>query len=162
MRTVVLLCEHQQEGSFGLVLNRKLKYTLDEIMPELEGVKLPVSFGGPVQADTLHFLHLCPNQIPGSREVTDGIYWGGDFGVMKDMLIRNQIDHDSVRFFVGYSGWGSDQLDEELKEKSWITALAKQRLIFNLNPEDVWKESLRTLGTDYSQMTNYPIDPQLN
>lgn len=162
MRTVVMLCDHQEEGSFGFVLNRPLKYTLQEILPDLEGVTMPVSFGGPVQTDSLHFLHLCPDQIPGSQEVTDGIYWGGDFGVVKDLLLKDRIDHGKIRFFVGYSGWGSNQLEEEMKGKSWITAMAKKRLIFNLRVDEIWKESLRMLGDDYSQMTNFPIDPQLN
>lgn len=162
MRTVVLLCDHQEEGSIGLVLNKHIAHTLDEIVPELEGIKIPVFFGGPVQADTLHFLHVCPDQIPGSQEVTDGIYWGGDFGIVKDLLRKNKLSHRNIRFYIGYSGWGSNQLNEELKGKSWITAMAKQDLVFNYDTEDIWKESLRLLGGDYSLMTNFPIDPQLN
>lgn len=162
MRTVVLLCDHQAEGSFGFVLNRPLKYTLDEVMPELEGVKLPVSFGGPVQADTLHFLHLCPDQIPGSQQLTDGIFWGGDFSMVKDMLRNDRLDQRKIRFFVGYSGWGGNQLEDELKGNSWITAMAKKRLVFTSDIDNIWKESLSMLGNDYSMMTNFPIDPQLN
>jgi putative transcriptional regulator len=162
MRTVVLLCDHQEEGSFGFVLNKHIKHTLDEIIPELEGIKIPLFFGGPVQADTLHFLHVCPDQIPGSHEVTDGIYWGGDFGIIKDLLLKNKLNQKDIRFYIGYSGWGSNQLNEELKGKSWITTMAKQDLVFNYNAEDIWKESLKLLGDEYSLMINFPIDPQLN
>ena len=128
----------------------------------LEGIKIPVYFGGPVQADTLHFLHVCPDQIPGSQAVTDGIYWGGDFGMVKDLLRKNKLDHRNIRFYVGYSGWGNNQLNEELKGESWITTMAKQDLVFNYDIEDIWKESLKLLGGDYSLMTNFPVDPQLN
>ena len=162
MRTVVLLCDHQEDGSIGFVLNKHIAHTLDEIIPELEGIKIPVYFGGPVQADTLHFLHVCPDQIPGSQAVTDGIYWGGDFGMVKDLLRKNKLDHRNIRFYVGYSGWGNNQLNEELKGESWITAMAKQDLVFNYDIEDIWKESLKLLGGDYSLMTNFPVDPQLN
>lgn len=162
MRSVVLLCDHQEDGSIGFVLNKQQVYTLDEIVPELEEIQLPVFFGGPVQTDTLHFLHVCPDQIPGCQEVTDGIYWGGDFELVKDLLRKNELDTRSIRFFIGYSGWGSNQLNDELKEESWITAMANQHLVFTCKAEDVWKESLKMLGDDYSLMTNYPIDPQLN
>lgn len=163
MRTVILLCDHGEEGSFGFVLNKHIEHTLDELIPELEGIKkVPVFFGGPVQSDTLHFLHVCPDQIPGSRAIGDGIYWGGDFGIIKDLLRKNKLGRDEIRFYIGYSGWGSNQLNEELKSKSWITAVAKQDLVFHYNAEDIWKESLRLLGDDYSLMTNFPIDPQLN
>lgn len=163
MRTVVLLCDHREEGSFGFVLNKHLNHTLNEIIPELNAIrKIPVFLGGPVEPDTLHFLHLCPDQIPGSTEITDGIYWGGDFGVVKDLLLKNKLKYEDIRFYVGYSGWGNNQLKDELKTNSWITAMAKQKLIFNYEPEDIWKESLRLLGDDYSLMVNYPIDPQLN
>src|SRR5678809_539151 len=82
MRTVVFLCEHQQQGSFGFVLNRKYENTIDQIVPELDGYKLPVYYGGPVQTDTLHFLHQYPAEIPGSVEVIKGVHWGGDFDMV--------------------------------------------------------------------------------
>lgn len=162
MRTVVLLCEHQEEGSLGFVLNKGLQHTVDELVPELEGIKIPVFVGGPVQADTLHFLHTCPEQIPGGVEVIDGIYWGGDFELAKSLLQKDLLDHKKIRFYIGYSGWGSRQLDEEMKGKSWITAKAKKSIVFHRSPNDIWKDSLKLLGDDYSMMINFPTDPQLN
>ena len=79
MRTVVFLCDHQEEGSFGFVINRAYKHTLDELMNNAEDLKIPVFYGGPVQMDTIHFLHQYPDKIPGSYEVLNGIYWGGEF-----------------------------------------------------------------------------------
>ncbi|HSK11928.1 MAG TPA: YqgE/AlgH family protein, partial [Phnomibacter sp.] len=79
MRTVVFLCEHTGQGSFGFVLNRPFEQTLDEFVPDLEGYMLPVYYGGPVQPDTLHFLHRLPHLIPGGQKVVNGVYWGGDF-----------------------------------------------------------------------------------
>ena len=79
MRTVVFLCDHQEEGSFGFVINKLFDHTLDELMNDLEELKLPVFYGGPMQMDTIHFLHQYPDLIPGSYEVLDGIFWGGDF-----------------------------------------------------------------------------------
>ena len=86
MRTVVFLCEHSSKGSFGFVLNRPYEQTLDEFLPELEGYMLPVFYGGPVQPDTLHFLHSMPKLIPGGQRVVSGVYWGGDFNKVIELI----------------------------------------------------------------------------
>src|SRR5574339_933307 len=106
MRTVVFLCEHQEQGSLGFVLNRKYENTIDELVPDLEGHKLPVYYGGPVQMDTVHFLHQYPDEIPGSGEVIKGVFWGGDFEMLVQMITKNEIDSDKIRFFISYYGWG--------------------------------------------------------
>lgn len=162
MRTVVFLCEHKEEGSFGFVLNRKYENTIDELIPELEGYQLPVYYGGPVQMDTIHFLHQYPDEIPGGLEVLKGVYWGGDFEIVVDMIKKNSIDANKIRFFIGYSGWSGGQLGDELNEKSWLTVKATRKLIFHKKHDEVWKDSLKLLGGDYEIMINFPIDPQLN
>lgn len=162
LRTVVFLCEHKEEGSFGFVLNRQYDSTIDELIPELEEHKLPVFYGGPVQQDTVHFLHQYPDVIPGGQEVLKGVYWGGDFERMVELIRTGSIDTNKIRFYIGYSGWGSGQLDDELKEKSWLTVKATRKLVFHHRYEEIWKESLRLLGGDYEMMINFPIDPQLN
>ncbi len=162
MRTVILLCEHQDEGSFGFVLNRPLESTLDELVPDLDDLHLPVQYGGPVQTDTLHFLHQYPEEIPGSFKVTDEVYWGGDFNLAIEQIRKGQLDTQKIRFFLGYSGWTGGQLDDELKGKSWLTTNAPGRIIFHRNIKEIWKESLRHLGGDYEIMINFPTDPQLN
>ncbi len=162
MRSVVLLCEHNEEGSFGLRLNKKFDLRLGELITELEETNIPVFLGGPVQADTLHFLHNHPDKIPGGVEVTDNVYWGGDFEMVKEYLKKGVLNASDIRFYLGYSGWGSSQLDNELDSKSWITARAKSRIVFHATPDNIWKDSLALLGGDYSLMTNFPIDPQLN
>jgi putative transcriptional regulator len=162
LRTVVFLCEHKEEGSFGFVLNRKYENTLGELIPELEGVELPVYYGGPVQMDTIHFLHQYPEEIPGGQEVIKGVYWGGDFDAVVNMIKTEDIDFNKIRFYIGYSGWSNGQLNDEMKEKTWLTVQANRKLIFHKNYEEIWKESLKHLGGDYEIMANFPIDPQLN
>ena len=161
-RTVVLLCEHQEEGSFGFVLNRNYQHTLDELIPELVGIDIPVHYGGPVQKDTIHFLHQYPEKIPGSLELLDGICWGGDFETAIGLIRSGEIDKNRIRFFIGYSGWGNGQLTGELKEKSWLLAEANRKLAFNTRTEDIWKDSLKLLGAEFEMMANFPIDPTLN
>ena len=162
MRTVVFLCEHQDEGSFGFVLNRSYDYTLDELVNGLDDLKLPVFYGGPVQMDTIHFLHQYPEKIPGGYEISEGIFWGGDFDMAVKLIRDGSIDQKRIRFYIGYSGWGSGQLNDELKEKSWLTVQANRKIIFHKQTDEIWKESLKLLGGVYEMMINFPIDPQLN
>ena len=162
LRTVILLCDHKEDGSFGFVLNRQYENTIDELIPELENFKFPVFYGGPVQLDTIHFLHQYPESIPGSFEVSKGIYWGGDFEMVVDLIKQKKIQQNKIRFFIGYSGWSNGQLDGELKEKSWLTVKAIRKLVFHKKIDEIWKESLKHLGGDFEMMINFPIDPQLN
>ncbi len=162
MRTVVFLCEHQEQGSFGFVLNRKYENTIDELIPELEGHKIPLFYGGPVQMDTIHFLHQYPAEIPGGQEVMKGVYWGGDFDRVVEMIKNDTINENKIRFFIGYSGWSDGQLKNELEEKSWLTVKATRKLVFHHDYKEIWKDSLKQLGGEYEIMINFPIDPQLN
>jgi putative transcriptional regulator len=162
MRTVVFLCEHQLEGSFGFVLNRKYENTLDELIPELEGHKISLYYGGPVQMDTVHFLHQYPDEIPGGREVMPGVYWGGEFNNVLEMITAGILDENKIRFFIGYSGWSEGQLSNEMEEKSWLTVKATRKLIFHTDHNEVWKDAIKQLGGKYEMMINFPIDPQLN
>ena len=162
MRTVVLLCEHKDEGSFGLVINRTFEQTLDQLITELDGYSVPVHYGGPVQMDTLHFLHQLPDEIPGGHAITKDIYWGGDFEMVISMLKKGTLDLGKIRFYLGYSGWGNGQLTDEMKEKSWLTANATRKLVFQTEIDHIWKESVKSMGGEFEQLIHYPIDPQLN
>ena len=162
LRTVVLLCEHTTEGSFGFVLNKQIDNTLDELLNGFEGFKLPVYYGGPVQTDTIHFIHQCPELIPDAYKISDDIYWGGSFETVAALIKNEEIDADKIKFFLGYSGWGTGQLGEEMQEKSWLTVATTNQLTFNTAPAEVWKSSLKHLGGDYEMLVNFPIDPQLN
>jgi putative transcriptional regulator len=162
LRTVVLLCDHQQEGSFGFVLNKKTSNTIDELITGLEDCPLPVYFGGPVQTDTIHFVHQYPDLINDASKIGDDIYWGGNFETVKALIKANQINTNRIKFFIGYSGWGNGQLNTEMDEKSWLTVSATKQLVFNTTADEVWKGSLLQLGGKYEQLINYPVDPQLN
>ncbi len=162
LRSVVFLCEHKEDGSFGFVLNRQFEITLEELIPELAGYQLPVYYGGPVQLDSIHFLHQYPEEIPGGKEILKGVYWGGEFDAVVDLVKKSTTNLDKIRFFIGYSGWSEGQLETELKEKTWLTVKATRKLVFHHDYEQLWKDSLKHMGGDYEMMANFPIDPQLN
>ena len=161
-RTVVLICEHNEEGSFGFVLNKKSKVYFDDIMEEVEGFKKDIYIGGPVQQDTLHFIHRSPSVVGGVK-IGEGIYWGGDFDQVMTMINTRQINDADFRFFVGYSGWGEGQLEQELEADSWIVSPeVNDALVFDLEAQDLWRTVLKQMGGRYNMYSNYPQDPRLN
>ena len=115
-RTVVLLCEHNEEGSFGFVLNNYIDIELDQIVDEFPHLPYSISVGGPVKNTNLFYIHTLGDLIPESVMVMEGLYFGGDFEVLKAKLIAGEVEWSAVRFFIGYSGWSANQLEEEMKE----------------------------------------------
>ena len=160
-RSVILLCEYGEEGSVGFSLNHQSEYTLGDLIPEAFGAGLPVYYGGPVSTDTLHMLHQNP-EILGGIEVFEGLYWGGNFETLQTLLSQNPDPDFALRLFVGYAGWGSKQLDQEIEEGSWLIANPSAELVFNIDPKDAWKEAIDSLGSGFAHLKNMPIDPQLN
>jgi putative transcriptional regulator len=162
LRSVILLCEHGNEGSVGFVLNKPYKQQLGELVPELQTKKWSLYNGGPVQTDSLHFIHQYPRLIPGSREIKKGIWWGGDFSTVIHLLKKDALEPDRLRFFLGYSGWEKGQLNEELQQNSWFTTEARSSLVFAKKPQEIWNETVKSMGDDFAMMIHFPIDPQLN
>ena len=161
-RTVILLCAHDSEGSFGFVLNKPSPSQLDELVEWPGDGDLPTFVGGPVQQDTLQFLHRF-GELDGAVQVLPGIFWGGDFDGLRQMALKGELDPEQVRFFLGYSGWGAGQLDDELKDNAWIVSdKVDDELIFLTEPADMWPQALRRMGGRFARFVNYPTDPRLN
>lgn len=161
-RSVVLLCRHSEEGSFGFVLNKIYEHTLGDLISGLEDCKLPVYNGGPVQMDTVHYIHQYHDLLPDSQLIAKNIYWGGDFEILKKLIKNKSVNPALIKFFIGYSGWGNGQLENELSDKSWLTATSNRNIVFDTALEEIWKAGLKHLGGKYEMMINFPIDPQLN
>lgn len=161
-RSVVLLAEHNDEGSFGVIMNKPLSVKLNEVVKDFPDFDCGIYLGGPVQSDSLFFIHTLGDKIVGSQEIIDGIYWGGEMEAIKEMIVLNLIKPDEIRFYIGYSGWSPKQLDEELVKNSWVVSLVKASYLLDTNPSALWKQSLEKLGENYSQWTKYPDDPMLN
>ncbi len=161
-RTIILLCENNAEGSFGFVLNKPSLANVSDVMDDIKDYNTPAMVGGPVQQDTLHYLHRHKG-IEDAVEILDGVFWGGSFERVLFLLETKQLPHKDIRFFLGYSGWSPGQLDEELKQDSWIVSdQATEELIFDTEPEGMWKKTLKIMGGRFSIFSNYPKDPRLN
>lgn len=161
-RSVILLCEHTPEGSFGLVLNHQLAVRLAEIIPDLERLDAPIGRGGPVQTDTLHFIHRRGEGVPGAIPVAEGVYWGGDFGIMEVLIETDGISAEDVRFFLGYAGWSPGQLLREIDQGGWILVPGTEHVVFSSDAAKLWRSVLRAMGGEYAVLANFPEDPRLN
>lgn len=161
-RTVVLLCDHNDEGSFGFVLNKPSTLKISEVIEDIQNLDEIVYVGGPVQQDTLHFIHR-KIDIEKSVEVLNGISWGGTLESLIIQLDVKQISGTDIRFFLGYSGWGPGQLDMELEQDSWIVCdYVNDELLFETDPGLMWRKSLENMGGRFSVYSKYPTDPRLN
>lgn len=161
-RSVVFLCDHNDEGSFGLILNRATDFHLHEVLSEPIGLEHRLYFGGPVQTDTLHYLHPYADALDEAVPVLDGVGWGGPFEELAERVRLGELDGDAIRFFVGYAGWGEGQLQDEVDDSGWIVLPGSADDVFGHDPAVLWRDLLRSLGGEYALLSNFPDDPQMN
>ncbi len=161
-RSVVLLAEHNEEGSFGLIVNKPVEWKLSKVLKGFPDFDAPVYIGGPVKTDSLFFIHTRGDIIENSMEILDGLYWGGDIEIVKELILINRITSNEIKFFVGYSGWVANQLEDELERNSWLVSKIKPQQIMKPDTENLWDDTLKQLGDDYSYWTNFPSDPAMN
>ena len=161
-RSVVLLCEHGVDGSFGLILNRSISLNLTDVVEGMDLYEGPLCMGGPVQPNTLHVLHRYGSSVGESVEISKEIFWGGDFEIIREKVENEITSANEIRFFLGYAGWTPGQLDAEIEQDGWIIAPSDQALIFPEDPDELWKTTLQRMGGEYALLANFPDDPRLN
>ena len=164
-RSVVLLVEHSTEtGSLGFILNKKTSLTVNSVIPELRELPdIPIYLGGPVASDRLFFIHsLGDLVVPNSVQITDNLFFDGDFEMLKRFILAGNEIADKVKFFIGYSGWETQQLKKEIKADSWAVGMPDDNHVLNDSDESLWKHSVFQLGEKYHQWIHFPKDPYLN
>ena len=160
--SVVLLAEHDSEGSFGLIINKPSDIRLSQITDDFPGFDPQLFLGGPVKVENLYFIHTKGEDVEGSLKILDGLYWGGNVRKIKEMIHENTLTKDDIRFFIGYSGWQPSQLEKELSEKSWLVLNTSADEVLKVNSENIWRKILVSMGEEYAPWVNYPDDPQMN
>jgi len=161
-RSVVLLADHSDQGSIGFIMNKPLDYFLSDLVPDIES-DFKIYNGGPVEQDNLYFIHKVPHLIPNSVEISEGIFWGGDFSEVSKLIVNQQISSHEIRFFLGYSGWDAQQLNQELEANSWVVVKNDyKKNIFGKPCDTFWKEKMVELGGDYLLWSNAPENPSYN
>lgn len=161
-RAVVLLAEHNEEGSFGVILNKPVTANFNEVLKDFPEFDAPMYLGGPVETDSLFYIHTLGDQLEGSTEIVKGLYWGGEIEMLKELIMIKRIQPDDIRFFIGYSGWAADQLKGELKKNSWVITRASRQHLFAMDPMSMWDKLISKMGTQYKYWTKFPIDPTAN
>ena len=159
-RSLIFICEHNNEGSFGYVLNEKINTQNLDI--EFNNVIVNnLYLGGPVEKSYLNFIHNLKN-LSDSEEIIDDVYLGGNIDefIKNKNLNKNKLKY---KFFSGYSGWSSDQLQEEINQNSWIVVNQFNSDILFKNIDDkFWSVFLSEFGGKNKIFSNYPKDPSLN
>jgi len=161
-RSVVLLVAHSEKGAVGFILNKRVDFPIHDIFSDFPEFNAKVYLGGPVSTDSVYFIHKLGNQLPGSIQVLDNLYWGGDFEELKRLIRLGVLKSSDVRFFLGYSGWDSGQLERELKEDSWlVTDIDEETVMRELNQAS-WVDFVKKAGNRYTIWENFPENPAMN
>ena len=159
-RTVTLICEHNAEGTLGLILNRPSIFKVTEMIPNFPAFSSHVNYGGPVGMDRLNFIHSYGDKIEGAFPIVDNLYWNGNFEQLKELIHKKMIMPQNIRFFSGYAGWEAGQLEEEMQDNSWIVSKNNPE-IFKMSAY-MWKEILEKMGGKNKLISTFPEDPILN
>lgn len=161
-RAVVLLCEHHDQGSIGFILNKSIDMKVNDLMSEFPTFDAEVFYGGPVQTDTLHYVHNVGELLEESVKVSEGVWWGGDFDKLKFLISTELIQPENIRFFVGYSGWSGGQLGEELEIGSWVGADMDANYVFKTKPAKLWSQAMYNKGDLYEIISDLPEQQSWN
>ena len=162
-RKAILLCEHNEEGSFGFVLNNFIEVSLNELLDDLPAVECRLSLGGPVKNSNLYYLHTIKG-APDAITVKPGLFMGGDFDWVRTLLDAGVQLEGKLRFFIGYAGWTPGQLEDEIKSRSWFVTNADVDTIMDTESEDetLWKSLITEMGEGFDHIANAPVDPSMN
>jgi len=162
-RGVLLVCEHNPNGSFGLVINKPLTLELPEDilnLNELSNPRIGIRAGGPVQTNQMMLLHTSDKIPQQTLKICNGVFLGGDLQFLQDVITDAQ--GPDIRLCFGYAGWGAGQLEREFLDGSWFIYPASGKYIFECPPERMWQEILREMGGKYATLSMIPEDLSLN
>lgn len=161
-RSVIYLTSSNEEGALGFIFNFKTQFKLRDVRPQIKNGNFPIYEGGPVAKDQLFFLHTLGKDVSDSVEIKDNIYFGGDFTEMLHLIEHGKVKMHEVRFFAGYSGWGTEQLNSEIASKNWLINEQPSAELFLWNSEDLWKQQLTEIKQSYQIFANIGFDPSMN
>ncbi|MDA0201724.1 MAG: YqgE/AlgH family protein [Bacteroidetes bacterium] len=161
-RSIVIMAHQKDSGSLGFILNKPLDYELNDVLPEIK-LDFPLYYGGPVEQDNLFFIHNAGHLVPESIRIDEKLFWGGDFEKIIVLVNEGVLTRKDIRFFLGYSGWSEEQLEQEISAHSWVVIqnpLAGK--ILSCKSQDLWKDQMVALGGKYLLWSNTPENPSHN
>jgi putative transcriptional regulator len=137
-KVVICICEYNTKGAMGFVINHPFTSNLNELVEFKNSKAFPLYEGGPVENDSLYFIHRRPDIIEGSISIADGIYLGGDFKQAVSHINTAAHPDEDIKLFIGYCGWNPDQLEEEITEGSWIITDAQMSIVLKNSVKQIW------------------------
>ena len=161
-RSVIFLVAYSDKGTVGFILNKKIDFDIQDVFPDFPDFNAQVFLGGPVSTDSIYFIHKLGKKLPGSINILGDLYWGGDFDILKSKILEGEIDPSEIHFFLGYSGWDAGQLEDELKEDSWLVTDVEESAVMQECDEDSWTDFVKKAGARYSIWEHFPENPTLN
>jgi putative transcriptional regulator len=162
-RGVILVCEHNSNGSFGLLVNKALDLELpEEIMSvnQLSNPRIGIRAGGPVQTNQMMLLHSSDQIESQTLKICNGVYLGGDLQFLQECIIDQHGPHIYLCF--GYAGWGTGQLEREFLDGHWFLHPATAEHLFYTPADKLWQTLLREMGGKYATLSMIPEDLSLN
>lgn len=160
-RSIIFLVEHNNDGAVGFILNKPVDFPVSEFKEEFPSFNDTLYMGGPVSIESVYFIHTLGDKVPGSLPIMDNLYWGGDYDALKVLINNGLANENQVRFFLGYSGWDIEQLNEEISSDSWLVADISSKNVMTFNNK-LWKMMVKKQGGIYSIWENFPKNPIMN
>ena len=161
-RSVILLIDHNEKGSLGVIFNKRLTIPFNEIVQGFPDFNADVYLGGPVETDRIFFIHTVGEMIPDSHLISNGLYWSGNINVLKSMIKMDLIKPHEVRFYVGYAGWDGGQLRNELKANTWVVGRFTSKQLLRTMPGKMWSDFVKQIGKRYTLWDKFPVNPSDN
>jgi len=164
-RTVILLCDHDEQGSFGLVINRSTQLRAPDLFLNINILKSyneKIYLGGPVSQSMVFFLCRSPSAAGKLDEICSGVYLGSNLETLESLYSSLENPEQDIRFYLGYSGWSGGQLAEEMEQNSWLVQRANEQFIFLDSESLIWPKAVNSLGKKYQYLTKAPVNPQWN
>ena len=158
-KTIILITESNKDEILGFVINKKTNIRVSNLTQGLKNRTDSCYYGGPVQVDNLFYFHQKGSIINNSKKIFNNIYFGGDFNQIKEYIKCGIINKKEIKFFLGYCGWEEKQLENELKEKSWVV-INKKMDFFNYTLN--WEKSLIEFDEEYKIWINAKDNFHLN
>ena len=164
-RTVILLCNHNEQGSFGLVINRSTQLKAPDLFSDIDILRsynAKIYMGGPVSQSMVFYLYRSSRNVIDLDEICSGVYLGSNLETLESLYLDIENPEENVRFYLGYSGWSGGQLDGEMEQNSWLIQNANEQFVFLDSEELIWLKTVNSLGEKYQYLTKAPVNPQWN
>lgn len=161
-RSVIYLCEHDENSTFGFVLNKPISVGIEGLSESFNNDPVKAFKGGPCEENSLFFLHTIGEKMKNSQFIADDIYLGTNFNDLYELMTPELLEEGAIRLFIGYSGWSKGQLEEEIEQNAWVVAEVENNEEIMLNREDLWTYFMTKLGKKYHLMTKFPLNPRFN